>query len=571
MLRAAAILGAGPDGVGEAERSGLLQTDGDTVRVRHPLVRSAIYQAATSPERREAHRALADALGAGDPTGRRGTAPPLPTAPTRTSSPRSNAPPPAAERRGGYAAAAAAYERAAELTAAEPARAGLLFAAARNAWAAGQATRAPRWRCPGPRARRRPGAARRHRPAARPDRGQRRFGGRRAPHPDARRRAVAADDPDRALEMAVAAACCAVYGADSGTTLEPDRHRHPRPRRDDPPRTRCLKQLLAGTDGRRARRLGGGRGRPCATRQQAGADVDDLDLLAHLGNAALHLGDDEAAHRAFTAMLSQAPRARRRHARCCTRCPGSASRQMLAGQWTDAGGTAAEGARAERQRRAARAGRRPARLAGVARRPPGRTRLRRAAGPASTTSPRPTARRAGRPGPRPDPVGQGHPRRSATATPRRPAPPRPACGCRPSAAWPRSTASTPPSGRATTSRPRRGSTSWPRSPTRHRMAVGARRRRPRPGAARRPPTRRPCSRARWPIHAAPAAGRTTGPAPTSRTGSSCAAPSAASTPAPTCAPHWRLRGPARRAAGRPREPGAARLRGDRPQTRPVHR
>ena len=33
-----------------------------------------------------------------------------------------------------------------------------------------------------------------------------------------------------------------------------------------------------------------------------------------------------------------------------------------------------------------------------------------------------------------------------------------------------------------------------------------------------------------------AAGRTTGPAPTSRTGSCCAAPSTASTPAPTCAP-----------------------------------
>ena len=45
-----------------------------------------------------------------------------------------------AERRGGYAAAAAAFERAAELTADEQPRAAHLFAAARNAWAAGQTT-----------------------------------------------------------------------------------------------------------------------------------------------------------------------------------------------------------------------------------------------------------------------------------------------------------------------------------------------------------------------------------------------------------------------------------------------
>ena len=58
-VRAAAeSLGADPDSLDVAERSGLLVVDGDTVRVRHPLVRSAVYQAATSRERREAHRAL---------------------------------------------------------------------------------------------------------------------------------------------------------------------------------------------------------------------------------------------------------------------------------------------------------------------------------------------------------------------------------------------------------------------------------------------------------------------------------------------------------------------------------
>ena len=47
-----------------------------------------------------------------------------------------------AERRGGFVAAAAAYERAAELSAGEQLQARMLFAAARNAWAAGQAERA---------------------------------------------------------------------------------------------------------------------------------------------------------------------------------------------------------------------------------------------------------------------------------------------------------------------------------------------------------------------------------------------------------------------------------------------
>ncbi len=47
-----------------------------------------------------------------------------------------------AERRGGHVAASAAFERAAALTVTEPLRATRLFAAARTAWAAGQALRA---------------------------------------------------------------------------------------------------------------------------------------------------------------------------------------------------------------------------------------------------------------------------------------------------------------------------------------------------------------------------------------------------------------------------------------------
>jgi DNA-binding CsgD family transcriptional regulator len=50
------------DGLDEAERAGLISVRGARLEFRHPLVRSAVYGAATSSQRRAAHRALADAL-----------------------------------------------------------------------------------------------------------------------------------------------------------------------------------------------------------------------------------------------------------------------------------------------------------------------------------------------------------------------------------------------------------------------------------------------------------------------------------------------------------------------------
>ena len=61
-------LGLDEDALETAVASGLVVEDGSVVAVRHPLVRSAIYQAATGEDRRRAHRALAEALaGVGDP------------------------------------------------------------------------------------------------------------------------------------------------------------------------------------------------------------------------------------------------------------------------------------------------------------------------------------------------------------------------------------------------------------------------------------------------------------------------------------------------------------------------
>ncbi len=60
LQRAAGLLDAGPSAVAAAEASGLVDL-GERVRFRHPLVRSAVYRAAPPAERREAHRALAEA------------------------------------------------------------------------------------------------------------------------------------------------------------------------------------------------------------------------------------------------------------------------------------------------------------------------------------------------------------------------------------------------------------------------------------------------------------------------------------------------------------------------------
>ena len=99
-----------------AEAAGLIEIDG-RVRFRHPLVRAAAYRAATAPDRREAHRALAEATDpAADPDRRawhRAHAAMVPDEDVADELERSAA---RAAGRGGVAAAAAFLERATELT-----------------------------------------------------------------------------------------------------------------------------------------------------------------------------------------------------------------------------------------------------------------------------------------------------------------------------------------------------------------------------------------------------------------------------------------------------------------------
>jgi DNA-binding CsgD family transcriptional regulator len=116
VLRAAQgldILAAALDGV---ERAGLLLTDGARLRFRHPLLRSAVYHAASFGERRASHEALAAALddeaNADRAAWHRAV---VAMAPDDAAADALAATADRAQRRGGHAAAARALERAADL------------------------------------------------------------------------------------------------------------------------------------------------------------------------------------------------------------------------------------------------------------------------------------------------------------------------------------------------------------------------------------------------------------------------------------------------------------------------
>ncbi len=301
----------GEDAFVEVERSGLLRVDGDLVRVRHPLVRSAIYQAATASERRVAHSALARALdtgaeaGAGASSDRRtwhraaaaegadgAVAEELATTAAR------------AESRGGHESASLTYARAAELSTCDELRARRLLAAARNAYAAGRTEKAAALLTSA-----RAVADERSLRAA-IDRLRGRVEVAAGSAVDAHRifltaaRDVAAQSPVQALEMAAYAGVLRSHGIDSGAALPPGTL-STQVGADDPPQVRCLKLLLKATDLEAEQDWAGAIG-TLRTALSSGMAAEDRDVWANLGNLALHLGDD-AAHRSFfTRMLAAA-------------------------------------------------------------------------------------------------------------------------------------------------------------------------------------------------------------------------------------------------------------------------
>ncbi len=141
VAAALAALGGDMDQLRAAEDAGLLSLDGPTLSFRHPLVRAAVYQRAAPSQRREVHRALADAL-EGDDFRRAWHAGAAATGYDADAASALRAMAEICRARGGYSAAAAAFERGARLTDAREGRAALFAEAADAAWLAGRGAQA---------------------------------------------------------------------------------------------------------------------------------------------------------------------------------------------------------------------------------------------------------------------------------------------------------------------------------------------------------------------------------------------------------------------------------------------
>jgi tetratricopeptide (TPR) repeat protein len=143
ILRAAAALGLPPDALDPAQETGLVQTDGFGLSFRHPLVRSAIYEAAPLGRRQRVHAALAVVL-EGEEHAERAVwhramaalTPDEEVADALEASARRS------QLRSGHASAASALERAAALSEVSSLRSKRLAAAVEAAWFAGQGDRA---------------------------------------------------------------------------------------------------------------------------------------------------------------------------------------------------------------------------------------------------------------------------------------------------------------------------------------------------------------------------------------------------------------------------------------------
>jgi DNA-binding CsgD family transcriptional regulator/tetratricopeptide (TPR) repeat protein len=305
VRQAAAVLDLADADLQAAVDSGLLVQSATSVSFRHPLVRSAVYQAATAAQRRRVHRALAEALsGHGDPDreawhhayAAEGADPEVVGALERAGA--------RAQRRGGHVAALAGYERAAALCDDSARRTELTFAAARSAWACGRAGQAQALLSKAREATDDPlllADVARLRGHIEVNVGS---------APEAHRifveaaQAVHPVDPARALDIGVAAAVMRTFGADSGTPL-PVTDALVAPVAGDPPRTLCLRHMLVAM----TQVAEGDWHAATAALDRAlelGEQVDDRDVLWNLANAALQLGADRAQQHFYGYALSRA-------------------------------------------------------------------------------------------------------------------------------------------------------------------------------------------------------------------------------------------------------------------------
>ncbi|MEV4318188.1 AAA family ATPase [Actinocrispum sp. NPDC049592] len=137
LRQAAALLGIGTQAEAAAETAGLIEFDA-LVRFRHPLVRSAAYRAADPADRRDVHRALAEATDPGsDPDRRAWHRAHAAVEPDEAVASELERSADRAQARGGVAAAAAFLTRAAGLTPDPATRATRAVAAAQATFEAG--------------------------------------------------------------------------------------------------------------------------------------------------------------------------------------------------------------------------------------------------------------------------------------------------------------------------------------------------------------------------------------------------------------------------------------------------
>jgi DNA-binding CsgD family transcriptional regulator len=342
VLAAAARMGATDAALDVAERSGLVRVSGADLTWRHPLVRSAVYGAATSAARRSAHQALAQALTkAGDDDRRTWQLALAAASPDESIAVALDQVAERAGRRAGHEAASAASERAAELTPDPEARAKRLLAAAASSWAAGDGRRA--------RSLADQGRAEATGPIllAELDRLRGRLewnvGSPQAGHAIVMNaaRSVAASDAVRAYELTMLATTLATFGAKAVGEPADDTSFLPSLDASAPASLRCMDALITGhrhvqdRDYRAA-------AEPLRRAISIARDLPpSVDILANVSLGAFHLGDDDATTAAFTGLLTlgRAAGAMSTVVTALTRLPCG---QLPAGQWRAATASADE-------------------------------------------------------------------------------------------------------------------------------------------------------------------------------------------------------------------------------------
>ena len=304
---AATALDLGDEALAEAEDSGLVRVSGAELRLRHPLVRSAVYGAATVLQRQRVHGALAAALTAAGEDDRRAWHLALATVgPDEAVAVELDAVAVRAGHRGGHEAASAAWERAGLLSPDSEDKGRRLLAAAQSAWVGGHPSRA---RALAEEARQRTSN---RILTADVDmlRGRLEWSvgssavGHRIVMTAARD--VAPFDPVRALEMAMVGTTLATYGGGSGETqIEAASFLPPIPDGSSP-RLLCLAALLAGQEHVLANRLAA-----AAVELRRAFDLvdrtgEDMNVLSNTALAAFHLGDWHITSRDFSRVLELA-------------------------------------------------------------------------------------------------------------------------------------------------------------------------------------------------------------------------------------------------------------------------